>query len=149
MTFGAGALQVAYNAAGGRDDAALRETLRAAAAAAAQRAGEGAGRLWGGGRKERRQGREAVGEEGCRRSQRRGAAMGAEVGVNGGGVGAGGREGWVQCDNLGCRRWARPPPSFWAKAGKGKAGGVAETGATAGAETGDGEERAAKEEDWA
>ena len=75
--------------------------------------------------------------------------MGAEAGVNGGGVGAGGREGWVQCDNLGCRRWARPPPSFWAKAGKGKAGGVAETGATAGAETGDGEERAAKEEDWA
>ena len=118
--------QVAHESGRGRDQAALRRNLEAAAAAAGTgggRAGGGEGRLWNVDRKARREASADGGEGGedgdaRRRSKRRIMAAATDMGghgdgENGGDVCGAGREGWMQCENKGCRRWARPPPKYW------------------------------------
>ncbi len=109
-----------YDAAA-RHAPALRLTLLATAAAAAAAAGPGLGRLWGprsgaaGG--DGRAGEEGAGDEGAaRRTSKRRAGARAEGDADAArGAGGPGREGWLQCQNKGCRRWARPPPNLSAR----------------------------------
>ncbi len=105
--------QVDYDAAA-RHAPALRHALLAAAAAA----GPGLGRLWGvqsgaaggGGGAEVGEGGDGRGRRGAKR--RAGAEGAAEDAGRATGAGWQEREGWLQCQNKGCRRWARPPPNL-------------------------------------